>query len=496
MNACARHRAWGRSVPLMTGCALRVVVAAWLFGAGTMPAPIRGGDVSADPRSWRWTIDLSAVANFAYDDDPFPLPLLLYDAREAPPPGEAARDADAREAALLVETVHPDESAAAPAPRRRVLAARAERVAPYSRGRPVRVPLAFSRETLERHVGGPGGRVIDLRVSLVPPAPEGAEAPPAPYAETRLRLWRIGGPPPAWRGPSPSPGELAEALDDVRATAGGFAFSGGRWTWLTPRRREAAGRRWLPWRIARQAWRNAGRFDLANRPLDLVNDFHSRWPPALESAFGPATYTLGRAMPAFDRVGGGPAADAMDAWPIHRLTLIAVRFAAWRPESTRDALVFPGIEDIRRATPLDEYAAALRAICGAMDRGGSGLDRGELFLATPPPYEAEPERGQAYREAVLRAARERAWTPCDLDGAYAGLAVDPSAPAPARLDDARARLIAVSLASAMRPAWGRMALAALPFAAFALALTAIAGLRLRARWRRPNSPLKNDLAAR
>jgi len=169
---------------------------------------------------------------------------------------------------------------------------------------------------------------------------------------------------------------------------------GDRVLFLVPRVSESVQRRWYPIKSALRGSAARGTALLVGARYGsgaYAEDLRKLW-QTNESAFLPPVF-----------------APPGDGIPIYRLLLAAIS----QRETHADAIfVFPGIDDIRCGTGLDEYSMALHAILATFDARAASSTR--LVLASPPPYPAEPVRARACQEAVLRVARERCWIVADL----------------------------------------------------------------------------------
>lgn len=227
-----------------------------------------------------------------------------------------------------------------------------------------------------------------------------------------------------------------------------------------PRPGDAAHRRWLPLRAAQElatpAIRNAALYGLKYGDDHYADVFRERLKPET-----PALLT---------------ALTANVDVPVFRL--FRVTTSAQPKERPEVVYIFPGVNDILRGTPPEEYYMALQAICSVFD---TRIDRPRrIVLATPPPT-GDEERARHYSDMVKRVARERHATVADLSridtGKGGGLS---QAYLPA---DAQARMVDVMLAAGcgQRDAW----IFALPSAGFLLAALALLWLWRRARYRMP-----------
>lgn len=98
--------------------------------------------------------------------------------------------------------------------------------------------------------------------------------------------------------------------------------------------------------------------------------------------------------------------------PVFRLFLLS------RSISSVDAdavYIFPGIDDVRLGTPVNDYYMALQAMASTFD---TRVDRPRTIALCTPPPSGEPKRAAAYRDAVRRVAVERHLALVDLSRAY------------------------------------------------------------------------------
>ncbi len=256
------------------------------------------------------------------------------------------------------------------------------------------------------------------------------------------------------------------APPDIRLMFDHFEDAAGRRIlFLVPRVSASARRRWYPIKATLQ-----GRSDRDAALLVGSRYGSGDYARSLQKLWGPERF-LPPALIGADK-----------ALPVYQLLEAAIQK---RTAEAETVFVFPGAEDVRRGTPLEDYRMALHAALAVFDRRLGPLSR--LVLATPPPYPSDPGRAAAYHDAALAVARERCWIAADL-GALLGTAA--TGPATANLlprypGPAEHERIARCLVRAAMPGLGGWVALLAPCVVFLLVSGALLWLRVRIRYKRP-----------
>lgn len=256
--------------------------------------------------------------------------------------------------------------------------------------------------------------------------------------------------------------DVAGPLSDLQVAADHLQnLNGERVILRVPRPSESAHRRWLPLRVLQAAAASRSAVDVYSVGLESED----QWQPLIDELRGRGLSVM-HALPPFDGVGIFQLPGMLDA---HE-----------EAEAGRTVYIFPGNVDAEQGTPVVDYTMALHAITASLKMRRPPV--GEIILCTPFGT-GQPERTQAYADAVRRVATDWHVGVADLSGIPS--VSDAGAVVP-RIPDAatQERFVEVMLDASSMPSvvW----IVFLPAVVFGGLSCALLWLWRASRYRRPN----------